>query len=205
MHYTGPKCRLCRREGKKLFLKGDRCATQKCAFVRHSDVPGKFGKEQRGKKTEYHDQLRAKQTAKRIYGLTEKQFVAYYKEANRQEGNTSENFQRLLELRLDNAVFRAGLAPSRNAARQIVGHGLIRRNGRRNDIPSTVVKAGDTFAIKPQAATSPLFAGIAKQKDASPKWLKVDLAKLSFEVVGAPSIEESERIDTQTIVEFYSR
>jgi len=205
MHYTGPLCRLCRREGVKLFLKGARCNTQKCAIVRKNYVPGKYGKDQMGKKTEYHTQLRAKQKAKRIYGIQESQFVAYYKKANSIAGKTGENFQTLLELRFDNAVFRSGLGESRNQARQIVNHGLLRRNGRRANIVSMQVKVGDKFEVTDRLKASPLFAAFAKQKDGSPSWIKVDNANLSFEIVGMPETTESEQIDMQTIVEFYSR
>lgn len=205
MRYSGPRCRLCRREGKKLFLKGERCNTQKCGITRKPDVPGKYGKLQRGKKTEYATQLRAKQAAKRIYGLTEKQFSAYYVEAARRTGNTGENFQRLLEMRLDNALFRSGLAVSRPQARQWVSHNLLRLNGKRAKTASIMVNTNDKIEIKKSVIDSPLFAGSAKRKDISPKWLKVDLAKLSFEVLTPPEPEECEQIDTQTIVEFYSR
>lgn len=203
MLYNGPKCRLCRREGKKLFLKGDRCSTQKCAFARKPDVPGKYGKNAIGKKTEYHGQLRAKQAGKRTFNLTEKQFKKYYEEANRREGNTSENFIQLLETRLDNAIYRAGFAKSRNQARQLISHGFFTVNGKRAKTASIQVKDGDKIEVK--KSDSPVFAGIAKQKDSSPKWLKVDLAKLTAEVVGTPEFDECEQIDTQTIVEFYSR
>lgn len=158
-----------------------------------------------GKKTEYHNQLRCKQSAKRIYGLNEKQFQAYYKEASRREGNSSDIFQQLLETRLDNAVYRAGFGSSRAQARQIVNHGLLKLNGRRASIASMVVKIGDKIEVKKTAVDSPLFEGFAKRKDIAPKWLKVDLAKLSFEVVALPETVECENIDAQTIIEFYSR
>jgi len=203
MLYNGPKCRLCRREGKKLFLKGDRCNTQKCAFVRKPDVPGKYGKNSIGKKTEYHAQLRAKQASKRTFNLTEKQFRKYYEEANRKEGNTGENFIELLETRLDNTVYRAGFAVSRNQARQLISHEFFKINGKRASTASIQVKVGDKIEIK--KIDSPLFAGMAKQKDVSPKWLKVDLAKLVAEVMSKPEFAECEQIDTQTVVEFYSR
>jgi small subunit ribosomal protein S4 len=205
MRITGPKCRLCRREGKKLFLKGARCETQKCAFTRHSDVPGKYGKLSRAKKTEYNTQLRTKQAAKRIYGLSEKQFYAYYEVASQLAGNTSENFVQLLEGRLDNAVFRAGLAPSRAAARQIVSHGLLRKNGRRVTVPSMQVKIGDKFTASERAIKSPLFEGFAKKKSTAPEWIKADFSKISLEIAGAPVATDAENIDAQTIVEFYSR
>ncbi|MFH0834187.1 MAG: 30S ribosomal protein S4 [Patescibacteria group bacterium] len=203
MLYNGPKCRLCRREGKKLFLKGERCNTQKCAFARKPEVPGKYGKNAMGKKTEYHGQLRAKQAGKRSFGLTEKQFKKYFTEANRREGNTADNFIQLLETRLDNTVYRAGFADSRAQARQLVGHNFFRVNGKRAKTASIQLKVGDK--IECRKSDSPLFAGLAKRKDGSPKWLKVDLAKMTAEVVALPEAVESEQIDTQTIVEFYSR
>lgn len=206
MKYSGPSCRQCRREGKKLFLKGDRCNTQKCAFVRKPDVPGKYGKNSaHTKKTEYHNQLRSKQSAKRVFGLTEKQFYSYYVKANKLEGNTGQNFSQLLEMRFDNAIFRSGFAKSRSQARQLVNHGLFQINGKRATIPSIQLKIGDKVAVKKTAIDSPLFEGIAKSKDTSPGWIKVDLAKLSFEVVGTPEEAEGEKIDVQTIIEFYSR
>ena len=166
-------------------------------------MPGKYGKNAFGKKTEYHAQLRAKQAGKRAFNLTEKQFKKYFEEANRRTGNTGENFIRLLETRLDNAIYRSGFAKSRSQARQLVSHGFFRMNGGRAKTASIQVKAGDKIEV--QKMDSPIFAGIAKQKDASPKWLKVDLAKLTAEVVGSPEFMECEQIDTQTIVEFYSR
>ena len=156
-----------------------------------------------GKKTEYHGQLRAKQAGKRVFNLTEKQFRKYFEEANRKEGTTTDNFIQLLETRLDNAIFRAGFADSRNKARQLVGHGFFEVNGKRAKTASIQMKVGDKIEIK--KADSPLFDGLAKKKDNSPKWLKVDLAKKTAEVIDAPAFEECEQIDTQTIVEFYSR
>lgn len=156
-----------------------------------------------GKKTEYHGQLRAKQAGKRAFNLTEKQFKKYYDEANRREGNTADNFIQLLETRLDNAVYRAGFANSRNQARQLVSHDFFLINGKRAKTASICVKIGDKIEIK--KSDSLLFAGLAKQKDNSPKWLKVDLAKMTAEIVALPEFVESEQIDTQTIVEFYSR
>lgn len=205
MKYTGPRCRLCRREGKKLFLKGPRCQTQKCAFLRKPDVPGKYGKNVLGKKTEYHNQLRIKQIAKRIYGLSEKQLQAYYKKAISIKGNSSEIFIVLLESRLDNTIFRSGLATNRSQARQIVNHNLVRVNNKRATIASLSVKQGDRIEIKKSATDSPLFEGFSKKKDIAPKWIKTDLQKLSFEVVAKPSAEEGEKIDAQSIIEFYSR
>lgn len=205
MRYTGPACRLCRREGKKLFLKGARCSSQKCAIVRKNYVPGKYGKDQMGKKTEYHNQMRAKQVGKRIYGMSEKQFRIFFDRANRLTGSTGENFLKMLEMRLDNVVLRAGLAQSRTQARQIVSHGLLRKNGHRANVPSMLVKQGDRFEIAKQSRVSPLFSEMPKKKFDTPKWIKVDPANFAFEIVGVPTVDESEKIDTQTIVEFYSR
>jgi small subunit ribosomal protein S4 len=205
LRYAGPRCRLCRREGKKLFLKGLRCTMQKCAFLRHGDVPGKYGKNQTSKKTEYCSQLRAKQSAKRIYNLTEKQFKTYFIKANKRTGTTTEIFQQLLETRLDNAVFRAGFASSRAQARQLVNHGIFQINNYRATIASRQLKIGDKIKIKKAVIDSPLFAGFTKKKDKSPTWLKIDLKELSFEVVALPKLEECEYIDAQTIIEFYSR
>ena len=184
-------------------MKGERCNTQKCAFARKPEVPGKYGKNSIGKKTEYHGQLRAKQAGKRAFNLTEKQFKKYFDEANRRAGTTTDNFIQLLETRFDNAVYRAGFADSRNQARQLVGHDFFRVNGKRAKTSSIQLKVGDKIEIK--KSDSPIFAGLAKKKDSSPKWLKVDLAKMTAEVVGLPEFTESEQIDTQTIVEFYSR
>lgn len=186
-----------------MFLKGERCNTQKCAFSRKPDVPGKYGKNTMGKKTEYHNQLRAKQAGKRTFNLSEKQFKKYFNEANRRKGTTTDNFIQLLETRLDNTIYRAGFAESRNQARQLVSHGFFVVNGKRAKTSSIQVKVGDKIEIK--KIDSPLFTGLAKKKDNSPKWLKVDLAKKTAEVVGLPKFDESEQIDTQTIVEFYSR
>ena len=166
-------------------------------------MPGKYGKNSIGKKTEYHAQLRAKQAGKRAFGLTEKQFKKYYDEATRREGNTADNFIQLLETRLDNAIYRAGFADSRSQARQLVGHNFFKLNGKRAKTASIQLKVGDK--IEGKKSDSPLFTGLAKRKDNSPKWLKVDLAKMTAEVVGLPEFAESEQIDTQTIVEFYSR
>ena len=149
--YTGADCRLCRREGAKLFLKGDRCYTEKCAIERRNYAPGEAGKK-RIKESEYRNQLREKQKTKRIYGVLEKQFRHYYDMANRQKGVTGENLLRILESRLDNVVYRLGFAKSRAEARQQVRHGHITVNGRRVDIPSFRVKPGDLVAVAPKAA-----------------------------------------------------
>ena len=146
--YTGADCRLCRREGCKLFLKGDRCHSEKCSFSRRSYAPGESGR-RRAKESEYRTQLREKQKTKRIYGLLEKQFRHYYEVANRQTGVTGENLLRQLEIRLDNVVYRLGFAKSRAEARQQVRHGHILVNGKRVTIPSYQVRTGDLVAVAP--------------------------------------------------------
>ena len=152
--YTGPSCKLCRREGKKLFLKGDRCLTDKCAVVRRSTVPGQHGA---GRKTvkEYGMQLREKQTARRYYGVQEKQFKKYYVAADKQSGIAGENLLSLLERRLDNVVYRMGLASSRKEARQLVRHGHFLLNGKKADIPSIILKVGDTVTLKDKSRSYP--------------------------------------------------
>ncbi|HEY9856910.1 MAG TPA: 30S ribosomal protein S4 [Stenomitos sp.] len=203
--HTGPVCRLCRAEGIKLFLKGEKCNSGKCAIVRRSYRPGQHG-QARHKVSEYGLRLREKQKARRFYGLGEKQFVRYYELATRKKGVTGERLLQLLETRLDNVVHRLGLAPSRPAARQMVGHGHFTVNGRRVDIPSFRVKVGDKIgvmegsgdAVKVMAAKTP----VAK----TPNWLTVDLDKLTGSVVAIPARED---IDTPVrenlIVEYYSR
>ncbi|HEC83129.1 MAG TPA: 30S ribosomal protein S4, partial [Firmicutes bacterium] len=143
--YTGSKCRLCRREGMKLFLKGDRCMSTKCAVERRQYPPGEHGQRMRRRTTEYGMQLREKQKVKRIYGVLERQFRRYFEMASRQKGVTGENLLRLLELRLDNVVYRAGFAPSRDAARQLVSHRHFTVNGRIVNVPSYSVKVGDVI------------------------------------------------------------
>ena len=144
--YTGPVCRLCRREGKKLYLKGDRCVSGKCALDRRSTAPGQHGAATK-KLKEYGKQTREKQSTRRYYGVLEKQFVNYYEEANRQQGMTGENLLKLLERRLDNVVYRMGMASSRKEARQLVLHGHFTVNGKKVDIPSVLVRAGDEIAV----------------------------------------------------------
>ena len=177
--YTGADCRLCRREGAKLFLKGDRCYTEKCAIERRNYAPGEAGKK-RIKESEYRNQLREKQKTKRIYGVLEKQFRHYYDMANRQKGVTGENLLRILESRLDNVVYRLGFAKSRAEARQQVRHGHITVNGRRVDIPSFRVKPGDLVAVAPKAADLLVIksALISNERVQVPAWLEVDIEKL---------------------------
>ena len=205
--YTGPKCKLCRREGEKLFLRGSRCEGQKCAIVRRNYAPGQLAKNAFGKQTEYGKQLRAKQKAKRVYGLIERQFELYYERATKQSGSTELALQKLLETRLDNVVYRAGLAESRNQAKQIVNHGLIKVNGKRVDIPSIQLKVGDVFEVYDAKKSSKLFEKAkGDKKFKAPKWLRVDLGALKGELINMPEKEDMKSIiDTKMIIEFYSK
>lgn len=203
----GPACKQCRREGEKLFLKGARCESPKCALVRKNYAPGMHGsKGSFGKKSEYSKQLREKQKAKRIFGVGEKQFRNYYNSASKKTGITGEVFLGVLELRLDNTVYRAGFASSRKQAREIVTHGLLKVNGRRVKTPSYSLKIGDAIEPTPRAKQSVLFTELAKKKDSSPKWIKVDLKAPSFEVIALPDKNDLQaNIDAQMIVELYSK
>lgn len=206
--YTGPSCKLCRREGEKLFLKGARCESQKCAITRKNYIPGIHGGQRKRftKLSEYAKQLREKQKAKRIFGLSEKQFHLYYEKADNIGGITGDNLLVLLERRLDNAVYRSGLADSRAQGRQMVNHGLVTLNGKKVTIPSIIVQPGDKFAVKDKTKSSKLFENKIKQKDQSPKWLEVDLKNLSAEVKMLPDHDDIESsIESQLIVEFYSK
>ena len=201
----GPKCKLCRREGEKLFLKGERCESQKCAMTRRNYAPGQLGKNRFGKQTEYGRHLRAKQKARRIYGISEKQFVLYYEKADKNKEATGSALLKLLETRLDNVIYRAGFAKSRVQARQIVTHGHIKLNGKRVDIPSIMVKVGDIFEVKDKKHPT-LAKASENKKFKSPAWLQVDTANLKGEVLELPEVDDAEAsIDTQLIVEFYSK
>jgi len=205
--YLGSVCKLCRREGEKLFLKGARCESPKCAIIRKNYAPGQHGmKGSFGQKSEYSKQLREKQKAKRIFGLGEKQFRNYYKLAEKRPGVTGDVFLQILELRLDNTVYRAGFAASRAQAREIVTHGLLKVNGRRVKTPSYLVKIGSIIEPTDQAKKSVLFTDLDKKKDQSPKWLKVDLKKPTFEVITLPEKNDLQQgIEAQMIVELYSK
>ena len=205
--YTGADCRLCRREGAKLFLKGDRCFTEKCAMERRNYAPGEAGKK-RVKESEYRMQLREKQKTKRIYGILEKQFRGYYDMANRQEGVTGENLLRILESRLDNVVYRLGFAKSREEARQQVRHGHILVNGKRVDIPSFRVRPGDLVAVAPKAKEMVVIqsALISSERTTVPAWLEVDIEKLQGSVLSLPQRDQINLdIREQLIVELYSK
>ncbi len=206
--YTGPVCRLCRRHGEKLFLKGDRCLTQKCSFDRRPNPPGPRPTRRR-KVSDRGLQLREKQRARVSYGVLEKQFRRYYKEALRGEGVTGENLVRLLETRLDNVVYRAGFADSRSQARQIVRHGLISVAGAKLDIPSAHVKIGDVIGFTARGERSEYYKIVkdgmrAKQ---APTWLSLDAANMSVRVASPPVIAhgESHLFNENVVIEYYSR
>ena len=205
--YTGPVCRLCRREGIKLYLKGDRCYSDKCPLVRRPYAPGQHGQVKR-KLSEYGLQLREKQKAKRIYGVLERQFRNYFEEAERMKGVTGENLLILLERRLDNVVYRLGFASSRAQARQLVRHGHFTVNGRKVDIPSYLVRPGDKIAVKDKSRELPLFKELAAAAavHTPPAWLKVDPEKMEGEVLALPTRDQIDvPVQEHLIVELYSK
>lgn len=203
--YTDANCRLCRREGQKLFLKGDRCYSSKCALERRSYAPGQHG-QGRIKNSDYANQLREKQKVKRFYGLQETQFRNLFDRADRKAGMTGANLLILLEERLDNVVFRLGFASSRKEARQLVSHGHFTVNGKKVDIPSYTVKAGDVIKVKEKSASSPKFKEVKDMTITVPEWVSVDVEKLEGKVLSEPTREQ---IDTPVaehlIVELYSK
>ena len=205
--YTGPACKLCRREGKKLFLKGERCTSGKCALDRRSTAPGQHGAANK-KQREYGMQLREKQTTKRYYGVLEKQFKNYFVEADRKEGMTGENLLKLIERRLDNVVYRMGMAESRRDARQLVLHEHFTLNGKKVNIPSIIVSAGDVVAVKENFRGSAKCKELAEklQTKTAPKWLDVDKNGLSAKVVALPARDDIDfEFNEQLIVELYSK
>jgi len=205
--YTEPVCRICRREGAKLFLKGSRCYTKKCAFERRPSPPGQHGVRRR-KVGEYGLQLREKQKVRRTYGVLERQFRNYFVDAENRPGVTSENLLRSLELRLDNVVYRAGFAPSRAAARQLVNHGHFSVNGRPTDISSYQVKPGDKVEVRETRRSREPFK-VAKEtlrNHQAPPWLSIDAGTLSSSVVTPPSRDQMPLdLNEQLVVEYYSR
>ena len=205
--YTGPACRLCRREGKKLYLKGERCTSGKCALDRRNTAPGQHGAATK-KLKEYGKQTREKQTARRYYGVLEKQFKNYYDEAARQQGMTGENLLKLLERRYDNVVYRMGLASSRKEARQLVLHGHFTINGKKANIPSILVRSGDVIAVadsfKKSAKCKELVEAL--ETKTSPKWIEVDKTALVAKIVALPEREDVDfDFEEQLIVELYSK
>jgi small subunit ribosomal protein S4 len=209
--YNGPVCKLCRREGEKLFLKGERCYSPKCAIERRAYPPGEHGFEQqfrRRRTSAYGQQLREKQKLRRIYGVLETQFRRYYREALRMPGITGTNLLALLETRLDNVVYRMGLASSRAQARQLVAHGHLDVNGHRRDIPSALLQEGDVVSIHPSSRESPYFRDALEilGDHTPPAWLTVDPVDGSVRIDHMPSREEIESlVDEQLVVEYYSR
>lgn len=205
--YTGSVCRLCRREGAKLFLKGDRCYTGKCAFVKRPTPPGEAKKGRRSKVSEYGLQLREKQKVKRAYGMLESQFEKYYNIAERMKGKTGENLLRLLESRLDNVVFRLGFGDSRAQARQFVRHGHILVNGKKVDIPSYFVSEGDEITLRKRTTEMERFKEMRESESRPmPSWLSMDNANLVGRVVSLPAREDIDlTIEEHLIVEHYSK
>lgn len=202
------KCKICRRQGEKLFLKGDRCFTTKCALVKRKYFPGQHGSARPPKLTDYGKQLRDKQSAKRLYGLSERQFSNYVKKAMKKRENTNELLVRYLEARLDNTVYRLGLTTSRAAARQFVGHGFVHINGKKVNIPSYQVKPKDIITVNPIKMNKKILNDVKeriKSKEV-PMWMHFDKEKLETKVIDAPRLEADEKaFNVQSVVEFYSR
>ena len=205
--YTGAVCRLCRREGQKLFLKGERCYSEKCSVGIRGYAPGQHG-QGRKKSSEYGMQLRAKQTARRLYGVQENQFHHYFEIAERKQGITGDNLLKILESRLDNVVYRVGFASSRAEARQLVGHGHFEVNGKRVDIASYLLRAGDVVSICEKSRSSEKIKAVVEANSARPvpQWIDVDREQLTAKVIALPTREQIEApVDEQLIVEFYSK
>jgi len=204
----GSKCKLCRREGEKLMLKGDRCNTPKCAMVKRNYPPGVHGPKGRGRQSGYCLQLREKQKAKRIYNMMEKQFRLTFDKAYKQPGDAGENLLKMLETRFDNVIYRIGFASSRAQAREMVNHRHFTINGKGVDIPSYQVKTGDVVQIKKASANKKMFKNIKDRlkKVSAPGWLNLNIDDLSAKMLHLPGKDEVElKINTQIIVEFYSK
>ena len=203
--YTDANCKLCRREGQKLFLKGERCYSSKCALERRNYAPGQHG-QARKKMSDYGIQFREKQKAKRFYGMQETQFRNLYEKAAKKAGKTGENLLILLETRMDNVVFRLGFASSRKEARQLVTHGHFTVNGKKADIPSMELKDGDVIRVKEKSQSSPKFKEVKEMSITVPSWMSVDVEKLEGKIVTLPTRAD---IDTPVaehlIVELYSK
>lgn len=203
-----PKCKQCRREGVKLLLKGEKCQTGKCPILRRNYAPGVHGAKSKRKPTEYGTQLREKQKAKRIYGIQEKQFRNYYEKATKMVGDSQENIKRLLEMRFDNIVYKAGFAKSRNMARQMVGHGMFVINNKKVTIPSFQVKPKDEISIKGEKIKSKLFTELEKSLENKDmvSWLHIDPKNLKIKVLNAPKADDLEQnFNPRLIIEFYSK
>ena len=210
--YTGPVCKLCRREGEKLYLKGARCLSPKCSFERRSYPPGQHGRDaqfRRGRGSDYARQLREKQKARRVYGVLERQFRRYFREALRRPGLTGSNLLSILESRLDNVVYRLGWADSRNHARQLVQHGHIVVNGRRTNIPSYLVRPGDVITVREGSLKRKYFQELRshiQDRPPAPEWLSFDAAAMKGVVERMPERRDVDiPLNEQLIVEYYSR
>ena len=207
--YTGPACRLCRREGTKLFLKGDRCFSDKCSVSRRAQAPGQHGVGTGRKRVkEYGLQLREKQKAKRYYGILEKQFKNYFVKADKKEGQTGENLLTMIERRLDNVVYRMGMADSRREARQLVRHGHFRVNGRKVDIPSYITKKGDVITLREQSRKSPNIKMLVENISARsvPAWISMDKENIQATITALPVRTDIDfPIEEHLIVELYSK
>ena len=203
--YKDEQCRICRREGQKLFLKGSRCYTDKCSISRRNYAPGQNGQKKK-KLSEYGTQLREKQKVKRIYGVLETQFRNMYERAEIMTGKTGENFLSLLERRLDNVVYRMGLANSRKEARQLITQAHFTLNGKKVDIPSITVKLGDVIAVKETSKSSAKFKALVEANKVAPNWLDVNLEEMSAKVVALPTREDIDiEIAEHLIIELYSK
>ena len=206
--YTGPACRQCRREGTKLFLKGDRCFSDKCALTRRAVVPGQHGMGRRMMTKEYGTQLREKQKAKRYYGILEKQFRNYYEKAFKQEGMAGDNLLIMVERRLDNVAYRMGIGESRREARQLVRHGHFTLNGRNANIPSMLVRPGDVIAVKDKSKATEKFKTMIENtaSRAVPAWLEADKENFTAKVLSMPTRDSVDfEIEEHLIVELYSK
>jgi small subunit ribosomal protein S4 len=206
--YIGPVCRLCRREGMKLFLKGERCYTEKCAIEKRNLPPGQHGKLRKAKLVGYGLQLREKQKVKRIYGVLENQFRRYFEMADRTRGITGETLLQLLERRLDNVIYRLGLATSRAQARQLVRHGHFLVNGRKVDVPSFSVKAGDQISVRGSSAQNATIVHAMEEVKGRgiPEWLSFDAGQLTGRITSLPTREQINLpVQEQLIVELYSK
>jgi len=209
--YRGPVCKLCRREGEKLFLKGTRCSSPKCSMERRNYPPGMHGKGaqfRRKRESDYNRQLRAKQKARRVYGVLERQFHRYYEVSLKRRGMTGMNLLQILETRLDNVVFRLGYGSDRAEARQLVTHGHFEVNNRRTDVPSMIMKPGDTVTVRSGSRSRPYFKTIVDTAEDInvPAWLSRDLKNLSGTVIRLPERGEMDsNLQEQLIVEYYSR
>lgn len=209
--YRGPVCKLCRREGEKLFLKGTRCFTPKCSMERRNYPPGMHGKGaqfRRKRELDYNRQLRAKQKARRVYGVLERQFHRYYEASLKRRGMTGLNLLQILETRMDNVVYRLGYGSDRAEARQLVSHGHFEVNNRRTDVPSMILKPGDMISVRSGSRSRPYFKGIVDIAEDTnvPAWLSRDLKNLSGSVIRLPERGEMDsNLQEQLIVEYYSR